>query len=307
MKELVFPTDPAIKTEIAILAADASAGSSVTLTLENNDGLANTDYIVIGYEGSELCELAQINQAISGATAVRVATLKFNHQAGEPIVKYRYNQRKFYGATSQTGSYTHLSSYGSPKTMQVDDPQGTIFEYDGDEGYTYFKSTYVNSATSEESDIAEAEAVAGDQSGRYATLYAIRKHAGLSGNPRYSDYRLEQKRKQAENEIDSVLAAIYVLPLPEVPALITQICELLAAGSIDDEEFRTESPSAKEDSEGTGWMKQARKMLTDIQKGTRLLIGADRQELPRNAKVNRLSGYPDSGADDPTFSMSDKF
>src|SRR5829696_6920292 len=185
MLSFIAPTEEFVRTEMGALNADASAASNVTLTLVNNDGLAENDYIAIGYEGSELCELEQINQAVSGATAVRVATLKFNHKAGEPIVKYRYNQRKFYGATSADGSYVELTAYGSPTTIQVDDPQGTTLEYTGSEGYTYFKATYYNSTSVEETDIEDREAVAGDQSGRYATLYNIRKHAGLAGNTFY--------------------------------------------------------------------------------------------------------------------------
>src|SRR3954466_14119759 len=123
------PTEEFIKTEIGTLNSDASAGSNITLTLINNDGLADDDFIAIGHEGSELCELAQINNAVTAGTAIRVATLKFNHKAGEPIVKYEYNQRKFYAATREDGSYTELTSDGSPVGIQVDDPQGTLFEY----------------------------------------------------------------------------------------------------------------------------------------------------------------------------------
>src|SRR5829696_4328975 len=227
MRQFLAPTEEWIKTEIGTLNADATAGSNVTLTLINNDGLAQNDYIVIGHEGSELAELELINQAVTAGASVRVATLKFNHKAGEPIVKYGYNQRKFYGSLTEAGSYAELTSDGSPVNIQVDDPQGTLFEYTGST-YTYFKATYSNSTAAEETDIDDAVAVAGDQSGRYATLWAIRKHAGLAGNPLYSDVRLETKRKQAENEIKSAIMARYVLPLSEVPELITRICELLA-------------------------------------------------------------------------------
>src|SRR4051794_9405442 len=95
----------------------------------------------------------------SGSTNVRVGTLKFAHKAGEPVVKYRYNQRRFYGSLTATGSYSELTTSGSPIAIQVDDPQGTTLEYTGDEGYAYFKATYWNSATSEETDDDDADAV----------------------------------------------------------------------------------------------------------------------------------------------------
>src|SRR5215210_4207739 len=299
MLSFLAPTEDWIKTEVGTLNADASAGTNVTLTLINNDGLALNDYIVIGHEGSELAELELINQAVTAGATVRVATLKFNHKAGEPIVKYEYNQRKFYGATSETGSYTELTSDGSPVDIQVDDPQGTLFEYTGST-YTYFKATYYNSTAAEETDIDDAVAVAGDQSGRYATLWAIRKHAGLAGNPLYSDYRLEAKRKQAENEIKSAIMARYVLPLAEVPELLSRICELLAAGYVDYEELG-------KDGKGVKWLGEARALLKAIQKGTQRLIGSDDAELATNTKVNRLDGYPDNTTDDPTFAIDDRF
>lgn len=300
MRTLQAPTEDFIKIERSELGADATAGSNVTLTLTDNNGFANAAFIAIGHEGNELCELEQINQVVSGNTDVRVATLKFNHFKGEPVTVYRYNKRKFYGAISATGSFTELTADGSPALIQVDDPVGTTLEYTGST-YTYFKATYYNSTTSEETDDDDAEAVLADESLRYAALYAIRKHAGLAGNPRYSDAQLEVKRKQAENEMNSALAAKYILPLTEVPPLLGQICELLAAGYIDYEEFG-------KDGEGVNWLGEARALIKAIQKGTQILIGADGTELARNAKVGVLNGYPDDeNTDCAQFTMSKKF
>lgn len=304
MKTLLAPTEDFIKVERSTLGADATAGSNVTITLESNDHIIENDFIVVGYEGSELAELCQVNQAVSGNTAVRVATLKFNHKKGEPITKYRYNKRKFYGSATETGSYTELTSEGSPVTIQADDPMGTTLEYTGST-YLYFKSTYYNSQTTEESSIDDATAVQADESLRYASLYAIRKHAGLAGNPFYSDLRLEVKRKQAENEINSALYARYTLPLAEVPALLGQICELLAAGYIDFEEFG-------KDGEGVKWLGEGRALLKALADGKQRLIGADGTELAVKTKVGVLSGYPDdsiaSGSDeDFKFKINDRF
>lgn len=291
MKKLFAPTEDFIKVESSRLDADAVAGSAVTITLQNNDGLAQFDYIVIGNEGNELCEMCQIDTAVTAGKTVRVATLKFNHRAGEPVKKYRYNKRKFYGATSADGSYTELTSDGSPKDIQVDDPQGTILEYTGLEGYTYFKSTYYNSQTTTETDKADSNPVAGDQSLRYASLYGIRKHAGLAGNPLYSDLRIEQKRVQAESEINSYLFSRYTLPLTEVPGIINNICELLAAGYIDYEEYGQEG-------EGVKWLGSARSQLKGIQKGDMRLIAADGTELSTKTNSTGVKGYPNASDDD---------
>lgn len=289
MRLLYAPTEAFVRDETSRLAADVLAGSNVTLTVDNNDHFANTDYLVIGYEGSELAEMVQVNQVVVAGQSVQVAALKFNHRQGEPITKFLFNKRRFYGATSASGSFTELTSEGSPVDIQVDDPQGTKIEYTGTL-YTYFKSTYLNSTTSVETDPSDSEAVLGDQSLRYASLWGIRKHAGLAGNPLYSDARLEDKRKQAESEINSVLLMRYILPLTEVPAILTQICELLAAGYIDYEEFG-------KDGEGVKWLGTARALLKSVGDGTQRLVGADGKELAVNEQVSVLSGYPNSSND----------
>jgi phage gp36-like protein len=300
MKRLEAVTEPFIKSEETRLAADAAAGSSVTLSVENADGFSDQCFVVIGHEDSELAELQQVNEAPAGATSIRVALLKFNHQKGEPVTVYRFNQRKFYGSTSADGTYLELTSDGSPKDIQVDDPQGTVLEYTGDTA-THFKATYYNSETNEETDLGDSQASAADESARYASLWAIRKHAGLAGNPLYSDFRMEMKRKQAENEINSAIGSRYTLPLGEVPPLLSYVCELLAAGYIDYEEFGA-------DSQGVKWLGEARALLKAIQGGTQLLLGADGTELGRVETTGTLGGYPDSeDTDDAAFSMADRY
>lgn len=286
MRTLLAPTEDFIKLERTTLDADATAGSNVTLTLKNNSGIGNNTFIVIGQEGSEQAELEQVNQAPSGSTDARVATLRFNHKKGEPITVYRYDKRKFYGATSADGSYTELTGDGSPVTIQVDDPQGSRLEYSGST-YTYFKATYYNSATSSETSQADSEAVLADESVRYTTLYAIRVQAGLTNNPRIDDGRVERKRKQAENEINSAIYRIYELPLAEIPPLITHICDLLAAGYIDFEEYGPEG-------QGVKWLGEARGLLKALTEGRQNLIGEDGTELARKTLTQGIVSYPDS-------------
>lgn len=292
MRLLIAPTEDFIKTERGVLNADASAGSSVTLTLLDNDGISDNDYIVIGREGAEKAELQQINAVVTAGTDVQVATLRFAHKKGEPITIYRYNKRKFYGATAAGGTYVELTADGSPVNMQVDDPQGTLLEYTGSEGYTHFKATYYNSETDTETVIGDAEEVEADETKRYTSIYQIRIQAGLTQNPFINDSRIERKRKQAENEINSCIASKYPLPLSEVPPLLATICDLLAGGYLSFEEYGPEG-------EGKKWLGEARGMLKAIKKGTQILIGADGTELTRNTSVGKLDSFPiNDGTDD---------
>ncbi len=100
MRTLYAPTEDFIKRERGALSADDTAGSSVAISVQSSNGVAANDYVVIGYEGSELAELCQVSETTN--TTITVSTLKFNHKKGEPFVVYRFNKRKFYGATSAT-------------------------------------------------------------------------------------------------------------------------------------------------------------------------------------------------------------
>ena len=285
-KILSAPTEDFIKDASTELSSAASAGSDVELTVKNTEGFTVGDYIAIGIEGAEETELQQITVTVTGVITFGVAGLSFAHKVGTPIRLFRFNQRKFYGATESGGTFTELTSDGSPVNIAVDNPQGTALEYTGAEGYIYFKATYYNKQTAVETAIADSNEVLADSSKRYASLYGIRKAGGFTDNPYLTDGRVETKRKQAENEINSALVGRYTLPLDEVPPLIQYVCEILAAGYIDFEEFGP-------DGNGVKMLGEARGILKSIAKGTQRLIGADSVELPQPSKTNIVLGKPD--------------
>lgn len=298
MRTLLAPTEDFVRGERTTLTADVAAGANVTLTIENNDGYAEDTFIVVGREGSERAELAQINQAVTPGTTVRVATLARAHKIGEPVTLYRFNQRKFYGALTADGEYTELTGDGSPLPIGVDDPQGTLLEYSG-ATYLYFKATYYNSETATETDLDDSAAVSANDSSRYCTIYGIRKMAGFTNNPYISDGRIEDKRRQAENEINSSIMTRYSMPLAEVPPLLTYVCELLAAGYLHYEEYGQEGDGGRK-------LGEARAILKALGSGAQKLIGVDNTELAIVTNNAQLTGYPDSTSG-RKFRMGQKF
>ena len=302
MRTLLAPTEDFIKLERTTLDADAAAGTNVALTLINNNGFSDNDFFVIGVEGSEKAELCQINGVVTPGTAIVGATLLFAHKKGEPVTRYRYNKRKFYGSLTAGGSYTELTGDGSPKTIGVDDPQGTFLEYTGST-YLYFKSTYYNSETLEETDTDDSREVLADESVRYASIYGIRKMAGFTQNPFISDGRVEDKRMQAESEINSSIFSRYSLPLSEIPPLITYICECLAAGYMHYEEYGPEGDAVKK-------LGEARALLKAIMEGRQRLLGVDYTELATVSAGNKIYGKPDgseTGDELSKFQIDQKF
>lgn len=292
MKVLIATTEDFIKRQRTKISGDILPGNDVVIPVLNSDGFTAGQFVALGYEGSELAELCQVTATTD--LSVTVSVVKLEHKADEPLVIYRFNKRKFYGSLTQGGSYTELVTSGSPATITVSDPQGTYFEYTGNEGYIYFKSTYFNSSTAEETDISESDAILADESLRYCSLYAIRKQAGLTNNPFITDGMVETYRRRAENEIDSYINSRYILPLinssgvNEVPFLIENCATLLAAGYFDYQEFG-------KDGEGVKWLGEARAILKKLQTpGGQQLLGSDHQEMQTRTLSSGIVSYPDT-------------
>lgn len=305
MKTLLATTEDVIKLARTSLSADASPGSSVTLNVLGNDGMSQNDYVVIGVEGTDTAEIQKINTVVAHGTSIQVATLIYSHKQDEPVQIFRYNERKFYGCTTIAGNYTELTAYGSPKTIDINNPQGTLLEYTGTEGYIYFKSTYYNSTTSEETDIGESTAILADEGVRYCSIEAIRRQAGLTENPFVTDGMIEVYRTRAENEVNSYLYNRYILPLvnqttdeQEIPAIVENCTMLLAAGYMDYREYG-------KDGEGIKWLGEARGVLRAIQSGTQRLLGSDMIEFQQKTLTQGIQSFPSSS--DPCDVTAPKF
>src|SRR3990167_1455536 len=105
--------------EITLLTA-AVAAAGTTLTVQNNEGFSNSDYVVLEKMGSELAEIVKIDttSGISGNTTIVTGATKFAHVVDTPITYIKYNQVRFYRATSKTGrSEEHTSELQSQSNL----------------------------------------------------------------------------------------------------------------------------------------------------------------------------------------------
>jgi len=301
MKFLIIPTEDFVLSEKTEVSTVASAGSSVAITVKNNNGYAVDDYIILKERGNEQSHIAKIT-VITDNNKMTVDTLKFDLKVGDTITKIAFNQRKVYGCATEDGTYVEITSDGSPKNIETDNPNGTPFEYSGST-YEYFKATYYNATTTDVTDQEATPVILGTQSDRYCTIYQIKRQAQLTENPYISDEDIESKRKQAENEIDSTIFAKYDLPLSEIPAIIQNACILLAAGYIDYQEFG-------QDGQGVKWLGEARGILKNITKGKQKLLDSDSDELTTKG-LGRLAGYPNASTEDTEndrkFTMNEEF
>ena len=301
MKTILATTGPQIKGEKTELASDATPGSSVTLTVDSTEGFEANDYIVVGQLGRETAELQKIS-SVTDDTNLVVNDLNFNHKTNEPVQQFLYNQRKFYGAESEDGTYNELTSDGSPVTISVDNPSGTSMEYTGST-YRWFKATYYNSTTGTETDLSDADAMKADESDHYTTIDNIRQKAGIVDNPFYANHQVDIKREQAENEVKSSITARYTLPLSYVPHIVEYVTTVLAAGYILYEEY-------PDTDHGKKMLGEARGILKGIRDGSHRLLGSDEKELSRAGDGTAPSGSPSVDEEDdnlPAFTRNQVF
>lgn len=136
-----------IAEEVATLRVPSAAGSSVSLTIDNNSGLANADYVLIEDVSTSRAEIAKINAAVTAGTVIQVDTLKFPHNVGVKVYKIGYNQIKFFHSATVAGIKTLL---GSATDLDVDDEFTEYVDSVNGAGYAFF--ALYNSTTTAQSE-----------------------------------------------------------------------------------------------------------------------------------------------------------
>lgn len=136
-----------IAEEVATLRVPSAAGSSVSLTIDNNSGLANADYVLIEDVSTSRAEIAKINAAVTAGTIIQVDTLKFPHNVGVKVYKIGYNQIKFFHSATVAGIKTLL---GSATDLDVDDEFTEYVDSVNGAGYAFF--ALYNSTTTAQSE-----------------------------------------------------------------------------------------------------------------------------------------------------------
>jgi hypothetical protein len=139
-------------TQKAVLKeAVSAAGTSITLTLDDNSQFDNADLLLIGKLGKARAEKCAINAAVSIGSTIQVDALKHIHAVGEPVQEILYNQIKVYHDDNAAGSSKTLLTtidiqFDEDFTIYVDSTNTT--------GYAFF-SLY-NSVTEDESSFSIA-------------------------------------------------------------------------------------------------------------------------------------------------------
>jgi hypothetical protein len=140
-----------IKTYIG--APFTAANSS--LTVRDNNGLANGDYLILGEAGDLQSEEVAISGAVTRGTALTVATTtKFSHELDAGVTKIQERGIKIYGASSDGGSGTLIASVDAITTpiadavmIQWDKPYTEYDLISTDTAYAYYFVKYTDGTT----------------------------------------------------------------------------------------------------------------------------------------------------------------
>ena len=149
------------RTNLTTKAASAQA----VLVVQNATDFNTNDMLVIGNPGEELTEIKKI-ASISGKSLTLSANLVNSHPENTRITFIKYDQIKFYKATSINGTYNLVST----KNIAIDEPH-TLYDDSTALSTDYFKIKYYNSQSTD--------------------LSVYSDPIGASGFPRYSLIRIQ--------------------------------------------------------------------------------------------------------------------
>ena len=241
MQILLTPLENHILGEKTTLSADEVAAQTI-LSVKNAESFSVNDYIVIGKIGAEQAETRLISAVSADLTTITISVAtSFAHNEDDEITLIRYNQRKFYRSTTEDGTYSHLSGEGSPIDIQVDQPEGTEFEDSTGTSTSWYKATYYNETTENESLLSDCIATKAGDTEHYASIYKIKNEAGFANNPYINSADVGDYRDEAENQAESAVATVYSLPFSAKPKIFQQIVTLLEAGLLLAKEYGMES------------------------------------------------------------------
>jgi len=305
----VLEPDVAI-TERSELRSDIAAGVT-EIPVKNASKFEGNKYLCIGQYGKETSELRKITGTDESSRAITIDTATtYPHYQDDPAFQFLYNKRKFYRWNTTANIWEHLSSEGSPKDIEVDNPQGTFFEDSGGTQDNKYKATYLSVVGSVESSVLDAkEITGGGLSTDLISLYRIRYSAGFKENYSIEDSYIDQYRQDAQGEVWAALRNRYTFPLTKNSSFLRNIVRDMAVGFIwlDQYAGNTEKVRSAE-----ARLKAARERLDGLATGKYILYdedaGADQAETGRGGG---LSYYPDESTedtdDDRIFELKDKF
>lgn len=212
--------------EKTYLDLDYATGTS--LYIKSSQNITSDLYALVGTIGQEQTELALID-SVSGNVLTLHTALNNTHNIYEDVTILIANQMQIYRAADIDGSIPADSAFSALDIVNIDPDQLTTTYIDaGGSSNYWYKYTYLNESTSDETLLQDSVATLGGNV-HYTSLDNIRQEAGFNANEFISDVLISDKRDVAENTINATLSSLYTVPFSPAPPTISYITELLAA------------------------------------------------------------------------------
>jgi len=305
----VLEPDVAV-TERSEIREDIAAGVT-TIPVKNASKFATNKYLCIGQYGDETSELIKIVGTSEANRTVTIETATtYPHYLNDAVFLFLYNQRRFYRWNTATNNWEHLSSEGSPKDIEVDNPQGTFFEDSEGTQANKYKATYLNVVDNVETSPLDAKEIyGGGASTDLISLFRIRYSAGFRENFSIEDSYIDQYRQDAQGEVWAALRNRYTFPLTKYSSFLRNIVRDLSVGFIWLDQYAGNAVKIKSAEERIA---SARERLKGLASGLYQLYDEDTAtDQAETGRGGGLSYFPDGTTDDTDderiFTLSEEF
>lgn len=162
----------------------AQAGAT-TIYVTNTEKFASTQKLLLGKMGTERAEIVTAG-TVTPPSTVAVSATKFGHNADDPVYVLAYDKIKIYRAATVNGSYSLLD------TVDVDvdnESKRTAYNDATATGGEYYKFTYYNSVTTDETDYSDPVKTTGYENETIGEV--INETASLLRDPSFSTLSME--------------------------------------------------------------------------------------------------------------------
>ena len=124
--------------------ANGHSAAGTTLTVLDNNGFADNDFMIMGSIGDNKTEEIDVNGAITRGTSITITnTTKFSHEFNSPITKIYERQIKIYGSATNGGAGVAIATVSIEWNKQF--TEYTLLTTDT--AYAYYYATYYDGTT----------------------------------------------------------------------------------------------------------------------------------------------------------------
>lgn len=276
------------------LSADAPPSSSA-LTVVNAANFIS-GFLLVGVPGSDVGELLAVNNTTSGTSlTLNSVTTNLQHYQQELVTALFGDQIRIYRVQDAgLGQQPPDSAfnYGTPYATVTIDAQNDSTQYTdpSGSGEYWYKATYYNSVTHNETALSGSRAVRGSFTVAYCSLAEIRREAGFTYAAYVKNDQIDEKRQAAQDEINGALDEFYQTPLqPPINDFLKGICISLAAGLLRQAQFSSiQNPSVN----GDKMYKNAQDRLQMLVMKQRVLVNKQGQSLDGPGASGGVEGWP---------------